>query len=676
MSSKAQKTRLPGFIRKGPLEFPSPTEKDWPKDDEKDYTFLDPERGLDSLPQPYRMINKVVNSLFEQTWEVIEEREAVREAELNRVRPTVYSSTEEIQLNRMSTCMAISQDYLFIGGTRGFSIYHLSSTKRIYIWEKLKVDVTAIWAADLGNEILITPVDEMGVVRLFYFYKDTLFLIKAINEAEDSSKQSTCVQVEISKGGDFAAFLLQGSGEVWLDVHRLPKDTWIKEVEHPQLSLNSRRKVKPLNALDSVPSEILETVDVSICFRGDVKLSQPSFLMKIKPPKPVSGTTFKSPLEVFSKMEDWCGLGSGQNHFIRESQWEQHADIFYSSYKKYLDWDPEEELLSMATFHFLLPSCITLMPGEAKGPLGAASVLCVHWTGSHNLFLYSLNRVMKDPEGVWPSAAPITMSQLSPSCSHLVLACEDGVLTLWDLSEGFPLGVVALPEESLCESIHFLRYFVVHKGQNLFPEDVVKSCMKCVVLCTDSSLHLVTAGGAQGPSISELLSRPEKHPEEAPCAVAPVPALPGMVLLFTKSGTVNLMDVGKAQILCAFALPAHHELASPWEPMFVVSSHHPYFLLHGGYPSGHTKSTDDSKDVANSIFCFHFEAYPPLEDICKNHTISQKDLADSKDFPQVQPLERICEHLLQSSFQKQKAQGQWGRLRRLSLILQRENLKR
>lgn len=60
--------------------------------------------------------------------------------------------------------MAVSQDYVFIGGAKGFSIYSLYNAKRIYVWDKLKVDVTSIWAADLGNEILIAPVDEMGTV--------------------------------------------------------------------------------------------------------------------------------------------------------------------------------------------------------------------------------------------------------------------------------------------------------------------------------------------------------------------------------------------------------------------------------------------------------------------------------------------------------------------------------
>ena len=65
--------------------------------------------------------------------------------------------------------MAISQDYVFIGGARGFSIYNLYNAKRMYMWDKLKVGVTSIWAADLGNDILIAPVDETGTCPLSSF---------------------------------------------------------------------------------------------------------------------------------------------------------------------------------------------------------------------------------------------------------------------------------------------------------------------------------------------------------------------------------------------------------------------------------------------------------------------------------------------------------------------------
>ncbi|PNI42806.1 WDR93 isoform 2 [Pan troglodytes] len=652
--SQTQKIKRPIGTRKGPLELPPPTEKDWPKDDEQDHVLVDPDEELDSLPQPYRMINKLVNLLFEQSWEIIEERNALREAESSQIQPTVYPPLGEIQLNKMPNCMAVSQDYVFIGGAKGFSIYNLYSAKQIYAWEKLKVDVTSIWATDLGNEILIAPVDEMGIIRLFYFYKEGLYLVKAINEVDDTSKQTTCIKMEISQGGDFAAFLLQGAGDIWLDVYKLPKETWLKKLEHPQLTSNPKKKVRQpqLNTLGPISADPLE-MDANVSFKGDIKLSLPVYIMKIKPPKPVTGTTFKSPLEVFAKIKDCYGLGSGQNHFIKDSQWEQQAEIFNASYKKYLDKEWEEEPLSTATFYFLLPSCLFAMPTEVKGPSGMACVLGIHWTRSHNFFLYSLNRTLKDkadPEGVWPCAAPIAVSQLSCSSSYLVLACEDGVLTLWDLA----------------------------KGQNMYPEGPVKSQMKCVVLCTDASLHLVEASGTQGPTISVLVERPVKHLDKTICAVAPVPALPGMVLIFSKNGSVCLMDVAKREIICAFAPPGAFPLEVPWKPVFAVSPDHPCFLLRGDY-SHETASTDDA-GIQYSVFYFNFEACPLLENISKNCTIPQRDL-DNMAFPQALPLEKRCERFLQKSYRKleknpEKEEEHWARLQRYSLSLQRENFKK
>ncbi|XP_066096588.1 WD repeat-containing protein 93 isoform X3 [Saccopteryx bilineata] len=627
--SRGQKMRLPIFTQKGLLEVQSPTEKDWSKDDEENYVFKDPAQELDSLPQPYRMINKLVSLLFDRSWDIIQERNRLREAELSRIQPTIYSPVFKSEFSKTPNCMAIAQDYVFIGGAKGFSIYSLYDAKRIYVWDKLKVDVTSIWATDLGSEILIAPVDEMGIVRLFYLCKDGLFFIKTINEMDDTNRQTTLVKMEISHGGDFAAFLLQGAGETWLDVYKLPKESWLKEVENPQLTTNPKKKVRQpqLNTLDPVTLDNLET-DINICFKGDIKLSLPIYIMKIKPPKPITGTTFKSPLEVFAKIEGYYGLGSGQNHFIKDSQWEQQATIFNATYKKYLDGEWEEEPLSVATFHFLLPSCITTMPAEAKIPSGVACVLGIHWTGRHNFFLYSLNRTSKDkvdPEGVWPCAAPIAVSQLSPCCSYLVLACEDGVLTLWDLAE-------------------------------------------------DASLHLVAAKGTQGPTISVLVERPVKHPDEAICAVAPVPALPGMVLLFSRNGSMHLLDVAKSQVICAFAPPRPQHLVVAWKPVFAVSSHHPYFLLRD-----ETKATTKASDTPNSVFYFHFDAYPLLENISRNCTISQADLTEATAFAHMLPLEKRCENFLWKRLQevetKVREQEHRARLRRYSLLLQRENRK-
>ncbi|GAB1292238.1 WD repeat-containing protein 93 [Apodemus speciosus] len=582
--SQAQKPRLSVFS-KGPLEIPSPTEADWPKDDEKDFVFKDVDQELDSLPQPYRMINKLVNHLFDRSWEIIEERESLREVEKHWTVTTTYPPSAEIRLDKMPGGMAVSQDYLFIGGPKGFSIYNLHNYKKMYVLEKFKADVISIWATDLGNDVLIVPVDEMGIVRLFYLCKDSLYLIKAINEMDDTSKQSTCVKMEVSQNGDYAAFLFQGAGDVWLEVYKLPKEIWLKEVEHPQSALNQKKKPKQLqlNTPDPVVAESIETSsgpnvspnsiqDLNISFKSDLKLSLPVFVMKIKPPKPVTGTTFKSPLEVFAKVEDYYGLGSGQNHFIKDVQWEQHMEIFYASYKKHLEGEWEEEPLSMATFHFFYTNSLTTTPTDVKSSSGVA--YC---------------------ENVWPCASPIVMSQISSFSSYLALVCEDGVLILWDLAQGFLFGVIALPEGCFCQSIHFLRFFLVDQGQNVYPDYPVKFEAMCVVLCTNASLHLVTASGTRGPTSRVLVDRPVMHMEEAIYAVAPVPALPGM----------------------------------------------------GAHPHGRTTSTDDPKNTTDSVFYFNFEDYTLLKDISKKCTISQKALECNQGFSQMLPVEKRCEQFLQ-----------------------------
>lgn len=48
---------------------------------------------------------------------------------------------------------------------------------------------------------------------------------------------------------------------------------------------------------------------------------------------------------MFAKIEGCYGLGSGQNHIIKDSQWEQQTAIFNATYRKYLDGEWEEEPL-------------------------------------------------------------------------------------------------------------------------------------------------------------------------------------------------------------------------------------------------------------------------------------------------------------------------------------------
>lgn len=85
---------MPVYIRKN-VSYTPPSLDKIPQEAEDDFVN-DPELLKDNLPQPYRMIDKTLHRLFDETWEVIAEREEQRLAEARKVRPPQYESSVEL----------------------------------------------------------------------------------------------------------------------------------------------------------------------------------------------------------------------------------------------------------------------------------------------------------------------------------------------------------------------------------------------------------------------------------------------------------------------------------------------------------------------------------------------------------------------------------------------------
>ncbi|NXW40319.1 WDR93 protein, partial [Nyctiprogne leucopyga] len=455
--------------RKHPLEIPPPSEKDWLKDDEEDFFLQDPDQMRDALPQPFRMVNKLVMQIFDNAMEIIERKEMLREVQKLKVQPTKCFPTAEFQVTGRANCLAVSGKYIFVGLSVGLAAFKVSDYKEVCAWDAVKTEICAIHVSDLGNDDhVVLAVDEMGLVCLFCFHNESFLLIKILNEVEDISKRSACMEVVLSRGGDYAGVLLQGNIEAWLEIYRLPKSSWLKEVEKSPgsaagLACTERR------AEHSSEAEVfflLQESPVS-ANKADAKLSLPVLLLKVKPPKPITGSSYKSPLDALKKVDEDSMLGLGYNHLIKDSQWEQQEAIFRSTYQEYLEAEGEreitEEIPRRATFHFLLPSRILPVGPEVEVQPDVPAGISVHWDGSHNLCLYSLNCPLKEkvdpdpkPDVVWPCAAPIACSAVSSCSRYLALACEDATITIWDEHLGYPLSVTAILEEPLIRSIHFL----------------------------------------------------------------------------------------------------------------------------------------------------------------------------------------------------------------------------
>nr|XP_005301744.1 WD repeat-containing protein 93 isoform X2 [Chrysemys picta bellii] len=648
---------MPVYIRKHPLEIPPPSEKDWIKKDEEENFFLqDPDQIFDSLPQPFRLINKLVTLVFEQAWEIIEKREALREAQILKVKPTLYLPTAEFQVMGRANCLAASGQHVFVGLSTGLAVFNMPSCKRVCAWESAKLEICAIRASNLGNEThLLVTVDEMGLARLFYFYRDSLLLIKVLNEVEEISKRNTCVEAELSQGGDYAGILLQGSTEAWLEIYRLPKDSWLKETDHSQAaaavsSFRERRFSQASAKSLELPGEgSAETESPMSANRVETKLSPPVLLLKVRSPKPLTGSTFKSPLEALMKIDDGSVIGLGQNHVIKDYQWEQQDAIFRRTFQKHLERESEpdskEEKPSHAVFHFLLPGRILQIGPEIKAQPDAEL----------------------KPDTVWPCAAPITCSAVTSCSSYMALACEDGMITVWDRCLGFPLAVTALPEGCLSRTIHFLQTSTTPRDQLPRPK------VQLLVLCTDGSLHLVTVSGPRE-SRTVLLADRSEDPDQTISAVAPIPALPGAVLVFSWNGTVCLTDTATPQTVCHFITPPSHTVASPWQPVFTVDTTNQCLLLRGDEHQQQAGPPTQTKDNQSSIFLFYFDSYQSME-------VFPAVPEPPPDSLQHLPWDERCDIFLRDRLQRLPGVSQqvpkcWSQLRKHAVALQRESRKK
>ncbi|NXR62315.1 WDR93 protein, partial [Rhadina sibilatrix] len=450
---------------KHPLGIPPPSEKDWPKEDEEDSFLLDPDRKRDGLPQPLEIINKLVMQVLESAIEIIEREEMLQGAQKLKVQPKKCFPTAEFQVTERANCLAVSGKYIFVGLSVGLAAFNTCDFKAVCAWDADKTEICAIHASDLGNEChALLAVDEMGLAWLFCFHKENFLLIKILNEVVDISQRSTCVEVVLSRGGDYAGILLQGNTKAWLEIYQLPKDSWLTEMEKnvgaaEELACSERRS----NSSSEVGTFLLQELPVS-AIQADVELDAPVLLLTVRPPRPITGTSFKGPLDALKEVDDGSMLGLGYNHLIKDSQWELQEAIFRSTYQEYLEAEGviEEEIPRHATFHFLLPSRILMGPEMEVRPDIPVGI-GVHWDGNHNFCLYLLNHSLKEkadsdlkPDVVWPCAAPIACSAVSSCSRYLALAGEDATITIWDKHLGYPLSVTAILEERFIRSIHFL----------------------------------------------------------------------------------------------------------------------------------------------------------------------------------------------------------------------------
>ncbi|KAK0149163.1 WD repeat-containing protein 93 [Merluccius polli] len=406
------------------MAIPEPSERDWAGEDGEGF-LTDPEALRDRLPQPYRMVDRVLDRLLDRVWEAVLRREG---PPLRRQTPLMLSA--ETQLPESTNCLACSGDgrFLAAGHAQGLSVSCASSLAWVSSRLEEGLEITAIQMTAVGQEAyLISTVDDMGVAGVFALSAGKIHLLQILNKTEDINQRSVCMTFELSEGGDFGAalmsckafhlctdgfiqagtlsrphtqsiysiypnnqYILSGNGAVWLDIYHFPIEAWLEDL-------------KQAASQSQMPAD------------GDVRWTPCSVLMKITPAKIPTGTTLMSPLELLKKAEVGPGMGSGQNHMISGRQWKEQDAAFRSKY----GYDPDQ---------------VDDRPWY--------NAVCLWWTGSHNLIQYSLRKAKNKqdvdprPAMLWPNAQEIVCSAVSQSSRYIALGLEPDLVSVWDRQTG------------------------------------------------------------------------------------------------------------------------------------------------------------------------------------------------------------------------------------------------
>ncbi|XP_056135266.1 WD repeat-containing protein 93 [Lampris incognitus] len=654
------------------MDIPEPSDNDWSENEDVSSLVI-PVEPRDHLPQPFRMVNKILDSLFDIAWDIVSKRETAREAEKSKKKPPTLEPSRATQLSLVNqlpespNCLACSEDgrYIGMGHSCGLSVNCVSSLICVSAWLEDSLEITSIQITSMSERAyLLGTVDDMGVARVFLYHAEIIHLLKVINKTENINQRSICTTFELSKGGHYGAATISCNGALWLEVYHLPIEAWLKEL---QMAVSQNQAQNQSGSVD-------------------VKWSPTAVALKINPPKIPAGTTLRSPCEVLQKTNGGHVIRSGQNHMISSHQWEEQDAVFRSTYRKYLSVNNGktkeiDKSPSHCTKHFLLPCGLSAGLSEAKPQPGIAVALCVWWSGSHNLFQYSLCRVQKDkpdaapkPDVLWPNAQEILCSAVSSCTRYIALGLDDALVTVWDRLLGLPLSAVLVSEaDSTFTRMLFVDCKPVSDEESLCSQLLTAAQVHLLVTCKSGAIHILTTGRRAGSSAVQLTERP-RDSGGLPTVIASVPFLQGLILVIQKNGKIFLQDVLNKTTVCYLSPPITHQLATPWDPVYTLDTKQQCLFIQGDeLPSNNATMVADCQ---NQLFAFHFGEHP----ITKPYIAELPGLPSQQKGMSFATLEEACNLYLQqrvlSGDERNKAVTHtWSQLQEHTVTVQRARKK-
>ncbi|CAC5396496.1 unnamed protein product [Mytilus coruscus] len=619
---------MPVYIRKN-VNFTPPSLDKIPLEDEDDY-ITDPDQLKDPLPQPYRMIDKVLGQLVEDVWNIVESRENERLEESRKVRPPRHENTKSLEYLRKCGCMTDSGDglYMFIGHSKGIIVIDANTQEKVTLWEEDRVDLQYIRAHIIApNVYLLVSIDDMGFSRLHAFSGDKLYLLKHLNEHQEGTDKMIISKCKASKEGDYLGVVFENpeSRDIWLEIHKLPRENWVTELDNIKAKLQKKEEPKqevkevkeeestetaePAEGTDGEKSESQSQIQQTQSNEdtAGVKFSQPSLVFKLKPPPQVSGNLASSVYSTCQKVDTGEVIGTGQNHVLSTTQIELRKEVFDHLHENLLEYASKDDTVDNiqdVNFHFLNAGKMIPLGLENPANLTIPTTVAVWWKDNET-----------KPDMVWPFTAKITSSAVSDETSLMIIGLVDGNIVLWDRYLGIQRGVINISDNSCIEKLLFLDPSICPQEMTEYPPYSTRTTSYLLVQCRNGAMYavLMGAGGTQAEPI--CLSPQIEESGEIFSKVETIRGLPDLILTVLQNGNVQIRDVLQGKVLCEMKVPDTHEIMSPWDPVVAIGNTGQtlYLRVIEREPAETDETTTDASTPQGTVLVYPLNTFNTLE---------------------------------------------------------------
>ena len=493
-------------------EPPSPSYCSEDDQEREEYFVNNPDFEFDELPQPFRFIDKVLNSLLDRLSDEIDRLEDLKKLENNVRQLPVFKNPSLIDLSsiqdKISFEMKLVSDNAPLEGCVHPTFKASTTKSKIYVAsgkQLMAIDcftksclaqiaitsqdsISMLEAIPLGISDsgcvldMIAAFDDLGNCFSFLFDGQEFFPLKLF-EAVKSETASKVLKWETCNDFCFVAVTKQhpeiGNS---LEIYRIPKQEWMSEYESAMKKLKANEekfgdednlvtdelhetKSKSANSIDDI-DELAEEGESCSHQRPShvasyLQLRSMIPIVTLKPTRETSNAVYNSP-----KLYEGGRIGSGNRTILNASFYRTLRSQLKSDLSELSAIDESADLVasdSIPTVHFL-KGVSTKSALESK----ADQRLCFHdsvgiwWSVKNQFLVYKLPKSSRDGElhceCAYANADLIAKSCVNEDTSLIAIALQNGNIIIWNRLTNEPSSVLLLKEPDLI-SMKFAKLY-------------------------------------------------------------------------------------------------------------------------------------------------------------------------------------------------------------------------